>query len=263
MPYCDKCGNKLDDSAMFCDKCGARVDDELIVATPASVDQPLVGDQKPQTQIDKTATKKTSKDANKKRLPLVITLCIVGAAIIGGGVFAAVKLLGNKKSSNAIVETIDVRKYFEENADIKDVSAVRKSKNNYSEKEIISELEGRGFNAFPITTKYSIDGKFVGSKEASNSSTEMHPIYETYYSTPNGYMWIITVVDGTITAYPSTYNLDHVERTPVLVSESEEIVSYDSSTNSFYRTVPKNTTMIVRVVDRIDDKTLESLKLEG
>ena len=37
----------------------------------------------------------------KNHLPVIITSCVVGAALLGGGIFAAVKLLGNKEKSES------------------------------------------------------------------------------------------------------------------------------------------------------------------
>ena len=44
--------------------------------------------------------------------------------------------------------------------------------------------------------------------------------------------------------------------------ESEELISYDFTTNSFYRIIPKDNVLEVRVVDRVDAETLESLTVE-
>lgn len=168
-----------------------------------------------------------------------------------------------KSTSTTHIEYVDVKNFFYENSKIVSIDAVKDSNTNLMEKDAIQLLKSRGFGDYPITTNYSINGIFEDTKKLSTSSTEYHPIYETYFYTTDGYLWVITVTDGTITAYPSTYNYEHLESVPIMVSESEVIVSYDSCTGSFYRTIPKETIMKVRIVDRVDVNALELLDLEG
>jgi hypothetical protein len=209
-----------------------------------------------------------SNNKSQAKISPVITALIImfGVTLAVCGIVEIVKLSDDKNTLESTVEIIDeamdVRKYFEDRADIISVSPVAKSKNNYTETDVIAELDARGFKDFPVDANYTLDGQLDSSKVASDASSEMHPIYETYYYSSDEDLWIITIVDGTITASPASYNLNHVDKAPVLVSESEEIVSYDSSTNSFYRTIPKATVLNVIVVDRIDAQTLGSIKLE-
>lgn len=198
----------------------------------------------------------------KKKLPLIIILCAVGAAIIAGAVFAIVKLTGKQKEFR--VEDRNVREYIEERAEIISVTPVKKSKNTLNEKDVVEELKKRGFTQYAITTNYSYDGKYGDSAEAADNSTAKHPKYETYYVTAKKKLWVITVIDGIITATPSTYNYQNAgKKIPVLVSETEEIASYDNTTNSIYLTKPKAEAIDLRVVDRIDAQTIESFKMGG
>lgn len=208
---------------------------------------------------------KTPKDKvtnKKKNIPLFIALGVLGASLLGGGVFLGINAINNSKTKDDI-DYPDIKAYFEENSEIKSVTKVKKSKNNLSEQDVIKELEDRGFTQYPITTNYSIDGVFDDEKELSSDSKDKHPVYETYYVTEKGELWVISVIDGTYSATPSYYNLENSDKTPILVSESEEVVSYDSSTNSYYRTIPKKTALDVRVVDKIDAKTIEDYKMES
>ncbi len=208
---------------------------------------------------------KTPKDKSKnkkKNIPLFIALGVLGASLLGGGVFLGINAINNTKPKND-VDYPDIKAYFEENSEIKSVTKVKKSKNNLSEKDVIKELEDRGFNQYPVTTNYSIDGVFDDEKEVSADSKNKHPVYETYYVTEKGELWVISVIDGTITANPSYYNLEKTDKTPILVSESQEVVSYDVSTNSYYRTIPNKSVLDVRIVDKIDAKTIEEYKMES
>ena len=75
-------------------------------------------------------------------------------------------------------------------------------------------------------------------------------------------MWIISLIDGDIVANPVSYNMQSALETQLIVSESEIITSYDSSTNKYYKTVPNESTLIVRIVDKIDADTLDTLTIE-
>lgn len=196
----------------------------------------------------------------KKKLPLIIVLCVVGIALLGGGIFAIVKLTGNKPFK---VEDRDVKKYFEECAEIISVTPVKKSKYTLAEKDVVEALKARGFTQYSITTNYTYDGKYGDTAAVNGESSSKHPKYETYYVTSKNELWVITVIDRIITAYPSSYNNAHLGNVPILISETKEIASYDNTTNSIYLTIPKAEAVDVRIVDKIDAKTIESMKLEG
>ena len=194
---------------------------------------------------------------NKSKLPLIITSSVVGAALVGTGIYAIVK------HSKKDIEYPDVRAYFEERSEIISVTPVKDSENTMSEEDAVEELKERGFTTYPITSDYSVDGEFTDSVEVEDDSSTQHPIYRTYYMTAANELWSVALVDGVLTATPSLFNLQHPDKVPVEVSETGEIASYDLSTNSIYLTVPFDTAMDVRVVDRIDAATLESFDLEG
>ncbi|MBO4477091.1 MAG: hypothetical protein J5757_02055 [Lachnospiraceae bacterium] len=161
-----------------------------------------------------------------------------------------------------VSESLDVQKYFEERAEVISITPVKDSKNTLSEKDVVNELRERGFSDCSIMTCYSVDGSFIEAAEVSSGSSETHPIYDIYYVTSKNELWVITVIDGLFFAYPSSYNLEHMDKVPVEFSETRQIASYDSSTNSIYLTIPKETVLDVRVIDKIDAKTLESINLE-
>ena len=197
----------------------------------------------------------------KNKWVIFLIICSVIALLLVGASFYF-KFFKNNAGAPQI-KTPDVKKYFEENAEVISVTPVKKAKNTLSEKSLYEELKRRGFDKFPVTTNYSMDGAFKSKQEISSASEDKHPIYETYYRTSRNMLWSITIIDGNITAYPSSYNIEHSDKVPCIVSETEEIVSYDSSTNSFYTTKPKKSVLNVRVVGRIDARTLETIDLEG
>ena len=198
---------------------------------------------------------------NNRKLPLFITLSVICAVFVGVFILVLVKHIGKKNSLS--IEYPDVKAYFEERAEIVSITPVKDSKNTLSEKSVVAELKERGFNEYPITADYDINGGFDNPVDASEDSSVKHPMYVTYYVDSKNQLWVISVVDGRVSAAPSLYNLEHEDKVPIELSESEEIASYDLSTNSIYITIPKTTVMDVHVVDRIDASTLESFDLEG
>ena len=169
---------------------------------------------------------------------------------------------GVQKNTEYTIEYPDVEQYFKDNSSIVSVSSVKDSTTLLSESEAKQLLLSRGFTDYPVTTEYTIEGNIIEAFEISDTSTDKHPIYSTYYINSNNEVWVINVVEGTITASPLSYNLTYKDKTPIIVSESNEIVSYDSSSNQFYKTIPNETTMNVRCVDRIDADTLDKLTVE-
>ena len=99
----------------------------------------------------------------------------------------------------------------------------------------------------------------INETEVQDGSAKKLPMYLNYYVTEKGDVWTIYVINGSVFAYPASYNLESDRE--MLVSESAEIVSYDNVTNQFYVTAPDNS-IIIKVVDRIDAETLEKLTME-
>lgn len=215
------------------------------------------------------SNKKPESISKKNKLPIIIGASVLGVALIGGAIFAAIKLFGKNTDEadytipdDYIVEYPDVEKYFNENSTVLEVIPVNKSKDVFNEEDATDLLESRGFIEYEITSSYTMDGVYDDPVEVSDSSKDKHPIYETYYVSTNQELWTINIVDGVICAYPVSYVAAHPENVPVMVSESEEIISYDSSTNSFYKTIPNDNVLDVRVVNKIDAETLDSLTVE-
>lgn len=225
MQICHSCGEKIEAGAEACGKCGAPV--------------------------------------RKKHLPVIIICSLLGASAAGLGIFGIVTLINKNKPHDTGVEFKDAESFYDENAVIRSVDPAKRDRDNLSEKEALSELASRGFAGLPVTTSYSIDGTLIEELEISEDSSEKHPIYETYYISSNDEVWNITLIGGSITASPVTYNFEHEDEVPLLISEAEEIVSYDSSTNSFFRTIPKEDVLKVKRVARIDADTLGSVRPEA
>lgn len=156
----------------------------------------------------------------------------------------------------------NVERYFNDNSSIVSVIRVQDSDNTLSESDAMQLFKDRGFTGYPVTTEYSINGEFNEATEIISSSSSKHPIYQSFYVNSSNELWTILVIDGVIMASPITFNIQHSDHVPVVVSESKEIVSYDSSTNSFYRTIPNESIMDVRIYSQIDSSLLDSLTVE-
>lgn len=162
---------------------------------------------------------------------------------------------------NYRVEAPDAEEFFQQNSQILTEIDVNDSKNVLTEAQLINTLEERGFKDYPVTTEYTMDGVYNDAATISDSSSTKHPIYQTNYVTENGEIWTIFVIDGDIMANPVSYNIQSSLGVQVIVSESDAVTSYDSTTNKFYKTVPDKSALIVRVVEKIDAETLEKLTI--
>lgn len=63
-------------------------------------------------------------------------------------------------------------------------------------------------------------------------------------------------------ANPVSFNAESELGVQLIIAESEVISCYDSQSNMFYETIPNETELIVKVVDRIDTETLDRLTVE-
>jgi len=151
----------------------------------------------------------------------------------------------------------DADEFFEENSEI--VSEIDASKAGRTEAEVYKNLTDRGFTDMPITVNYTMNGEYGEPKEISSTGSEKHPIYSTYYITESGDVWNVYEINGAVFANPVSYNMKYDRDVQVIISETDNITSYDSTLNKFYVTKPNETALDVRKVDKIDAETLDNL----
>lgn len=156
----------------------------------------------------------------------------------------------------------DAEEYYEDNSEIISKTAVKDSKDITDEKETIELLNTRGFEDCIIVSDYSVDGEYNEATVIDESSDEKHPAYQTYYLTENEDLWMLAVINGKIMATPISYNAQHEQDVPVMLSESDTVTSYDSATNMFFETIPDDSYLSLKQVKKIDVKTLEKLTAE-
>lgn len=128
-----------------------------------------------------------------------------------------------------------------------------------TENQVINIFKDRNFEDYTPFYEYDINGECVDKSEVQDDSTEKRPMYMTYYKTEKGDVWTIYVTNGSVLAYPFSYNMESDRE--ILVSESADITSYDGVTNQYFVTIPGDA-IILKVVDRIDAETLENLTIE-
>ena len=171
------------------------------------------------------------------------------------------KITGSKEDEEYTVEMVDAKEYFSNNGEILSEISVSDAENVDTEAETYDYLEKRGFTEYSVTAEYSIDGDYVGETAIEEDSQEKHPVYNTFYYSSSGEVWTITSINGQITANPVSYNFQSESDAPVLISDSETIVSYDNATNKFYETIPSESALKLIVVDQIDAATLDNLTI--
>jgi len=156
----------------------------------------------------------------------------------------------------------DADSYFEDNSNIISVVDAIDSADVFSEAEVYDFLVERGFDEYPITTEYTMEGEYFVATEISIHSSIKHPIFQTYYVSPNGDFWLLFVIDGVIVASPISYNEQSNIGVSVVISEKNTVTSYDGTTNKFYETIPNEAELVIKKIVRIDSKTLDSLSIE-
>jgi len=163
--------------------------------------------------------------------------------------------------AHPVVETLDAKKYFEENATIVDIVEIEEADTMLSEAEAYSLLKDRGFlQSTPVY--YDSNGSLFNAIEITDDSENKHPIYETSYVTADGLYWVIIIVNNTVMANPVSYNLQSGKPAATVVIEKDYTTSYDAVSQSFYNTIPSESLMITKQISFIDSETLEKLTME-
>lgn len=162
-------------------------------------------------------------------------------------------------STNYEVPDFDIEEYFQTSASLMESFDAVTSDNIKTEEEAYNEFYDRGFEDVVITYDYTIDGDYLGETEISYYSSDQHPIYQAYYITKNGDMWIISQINGSFFATPVSYNFSEEDKVPKIISETDTITTYDSTTNKFYINIPNDTKTTIKTVKKINAKTIEKL----
>lgn len=274
--FCKNCGNEISENAKFCKKCGK----EILKTEGVKLDS--VDKNEPSEVITENIDKGKKKKTKKKKHHFIFKLFIILIVILGiiilldylGVIeFPYEESLEKQISKEEIAENVDFNvneveiehpdadAYYEENAKLINSYSVLQSEDVLTEEAIENILKERGFIDYPIYFEYSMDGEYKKATETSGLD-EKHPIYQTYYITENNEIWTIIVINDSIVANPVTYNMQDGVNVQVVFAESDTITSYDSVTNKFYESIPNESEVIVKKINKIEASSLEELTVE-
>ena len=156
-----------------------------------------------------------------------------------------------------------VAAYYEDNSvQVISVEKADEKADVYTESEALRLMEERGFTEYPLTYDYDMDGTYTDETEASPDSDAKHPMYQTYYVGEDNSVWTIMIVGKMIAANPVSYNLESDLDVQILVSETETLTSYTEMGNKFYTTIPKESAVLLKIVDQITSQSLNTLTFE-
>lgn len=237
--FCGKCGTRLDEATGLCPNC-----------TPVNV--PQEEPRKEKTKKEKKAHKPLSR---KTKVFLIISVVVVVLALVVGALFLL------RDGGGYEVPRVDADAYYQEHATVIEKIPAEQSEEVLTESQAIQLFQDRGFVQEPIQTEYSMDGEYQEATDVSEGDTK-HPKYFCHYITENGEYWTIVMLDGQIMATPVSYNLQSQRKATVVIAEDTVVTAYDSTTNTFFKIIPKETMMLVIKVDRVDAETLEQLTFE-
>ena len=167
-------------------------------------------------------------------------------------------------SEEAYVDYIDADDFYTENSEIVSKTIANESEKTFSEEEMIDFMKTKSFDQFSIETNFSIEGDFLDANEVSGTSSEKHPVYQTFYENSSEEYFSIFVIENSVYAYPLSYIYESGEtiETDIIISETENVISYDNVTNTFYETKPSDDAIKVIVVDEINADVLDELTID-
>lgn len=191
-------------------------------------------------------------------------LAIIALIIMVGMKDSIVRPMREQEAAEMQSDYIDADAYYAENSELLSSYDAKESEKVQTEAEAIEDIRDRGFIQESVTYEYNMDGEIADVQNANKASDadEEHPEYETLYTSSAGELWSISVINGSITAYPISYNLESERGVELVVAESEAITCYDGVSNKFYEAIPNESVLMVYVVDKLDAATLDSLTVE-
>lgn len=178
-----------------------------------------------------------------------IAVLLVAAVALTGHAFAE-----SSKSKDS---------YYRENAEVIKTVNASKSTDVPTEEQVIAMLKERGFSADKVTYEYRMGGEYMGEKSIKGDPNKKRPMYMTDYYSAAGELWTIFVINGEIIANPVSYNIQSTRPVQLLVSEKNEITSYDHNTDTYYVTIPKSSAAVVKKIKKITAAALDKLTCEG
>ena len=200
------------------------------------------------------------KKKSKKKIIIIISLVAILVVIIGVIVYF---MNQNKKDSEEFdYSPIDTEQYYNDNSKVISKINALDSEEVKTIKEASEIMKDRGFSDYPTIPLNTMNGDLLEENEIDESSSDMYPVFQTYYESSQGDIWTIQIINGSVSAYPVSFVLDNGSEIPILIVESDTVLSYDSVTNQFYETVPYESELTMIKVDHIDTDSLDTCNLE-
>ena len=160
-------------------------------------------------------------------------------------------------------DLIDAEQFLSQKGQIISKTQANQSNTVQSASAAFNDFAGRGFSFDTLAVYYDMNGNLT-EEEITSSDSGNYPMYAANYVTPSGQVWQLMSINGSVMAYPLSYNLnENTSDTAVVFSEKNSIISYDSASNTFYEVVPNASEANVKVVGRIDKNTLDTMQIGG
>ena len=232
--FCPKCGNQVTDNARFCPKCGYNLTTGGAVV-PTS----------------------TNGHSGRRKTVTFLAIGITFALLLVIGAIAYLGFNGETVSPSPILE--DGRYVF--NEQILQEFEASSSDAVPTTAEVASSLAQRGFENVVITSGYDQAGNPSEEEPLDPSSTAKHPLYNAYYITPDGNAWVIYICNGSFMADPLFL---YDSSTPgYMIVEEDYVTSYSSNEDKFIQTIPDESELVTKRVDKIDAALLDGLDERG
>ena len=281
---CVRCKKQINPNITVCPYCGAKQGQQGQNRGQQGQNRGQQGQnrgrqgQNRRQQGQNRSSKRQPQGKYGKKLAIILTAVLCGCAFLAivlilvlggrakgssGGSGGKGGLFGTTATTEEEVEeeTVDAGTYYQGIGDVISITKADESKKVPTEGDVKKTLTERGFDQYEITTAYTISGEYLNDETIGDAKTK-HPMYETCFRSESGMFWTVEVIDGSVFAYPASYNLDSGMDVLAIVSEKDSIIGYDSETNQFYEYVPKKTVAAVIKVEKIDAEHLNQLTAE-
>jgi len=184
-----------------------------------------------------------------KNFKLILTCVVLAILLIGCGTEKVkVKIIENTSPTNR-----PIKEYEEKRTAPPNIARIIPGYNNVDETETIEKkmlTEEEAYRLFSVKNFYNIsytfdnEGNYLGNIKLSNLTDNIHPTYQCYYHTEDGSMWNVYVINDSMFASLVQLEYDDTFEEEVIVSEQEEVLSYNSITNTFGKVIPQGEKII-------------------
>ena len=160
-----------------------------------------------------------------------------------------------------LLKPVNADDHFNEIGTVIEKTNVNSSDKVLSEYDVGKNMDDRGFRDYEIMSQYNMEGSFSQEEEIGSSSYESHPVYYLDYIDESNRQWRIYNTNGAVSAYLISYRVENPDKPPVILSESDSLMGYDSHTNTYYEYKPNSDTANVIKISKITAEALEAFSI--